>query len=103
MNDHVLAAIRKTAAVYGAQKVILFGSRARGDHSATSDYDIAVIDDRITMQDKARFSADIDEIPTLKKIDLVFLDGKTRKDFAKSVIKGGVVLYDRASDETVQL
>ncbi len=34
------------------QKIILFGSRARGDHSKDSDYDLVLIFDRVTSQDK---------------------------------------------------
>jgi predicted nucleotidyltransferase len=52
-DDPVLARVRKGLdAIYGAQleRVVLFGSRARGDAHADSDYDVAVflhdMDDR---------------------------------------------------------
>lgn len=97
MGDYVLDEIKRTAANYGAQKVVLYGSRARGDHSSSSDYDIAVIDDKITLQEKAKLYADIDEIPTLKKIDLVFLKSNCQDDFAMTVIGEGIVIYEQAT------
>jgi predicted nucleotidyltransferase len=44
-TDPVLAeAKRRLEALYGARvkRIVLFGSRARGDHKRNSDYDIAV-------------------------------------------------------------
>src|SRR5216684_2251618 len=45
INDPVLTCFRKAVAeAYGdrLERVVLFGSRARGDHRPDSDYDIAV-------------------------------------------------------------
>jgi len=57
------------------QRIILFGSRARGDAETRSDYDIAIeapeIDDNIWNQ----FVLDAEEhINTLLKVDLIRLD-----------------------------
>ena len=61
MNDtgirpEVIEEIRNLAQKYDIEKVILFGSRARGDFRRTSDIDIAV-----TGGDFARFALDVDE------------------------------------------
>ncbi len=40
--DRVLKEIKEFAAMHNIDKVILFGSRARGTHSERSDIDIAV-------------------------------------------------------------
>jgi uncharacterized protein len=45
LNDPILAEIkRRLGEMYGdrLKRVVLFGSRARGDHKRTSDYDVAV-------------------------------------------------------------
>lgn len=52
----VLEEIRKIAERYGIDKVLLFGSRARGDHKRTSDIDLAV-----SGGDFNRFALDIEE------------------------------------------
>ncbi|HHV16764.1 MAG TPA: nucleotidyltransferase domain-containing protein, partial [Gelria sp.] len=40
--DEVLQKIGQVAGKYKVEKLVLFGSRARGDNSLRSDYDIAV-------------------------------------------------------------
>ena len=64
MNDtgirpEVIEEIRNLAQKYDIEKVILFGSRARGDFRRTSDIDIAVTGGdfaRFDMQDELRES-----------------------------------------------
>jgi uncharacterized protein len=40
-----LEAVQKIAAALNPQQIILFGSRARGDHKPDSDYDLLVVVD----------------------------------------------------------
>lgn len=42
IRDEVIQEIREIAEKYKVEKVILFGSRARGDFHRTSDIDLAV-------------------------------------------------------------
>ena len=56
IKAEVIEEIRKLARKYDVTKVILFGSRARGDFKRTSDIDIAV-----TGGDFVRFALDVDE------------------------------------------
>ncbi|HPF16590.1 MAG TPA: nucleotidyltransferase domain-containing protein [Thermotogota bacterium] len=95
MKDNVIASITNIANDYNIKKVILFGSRARGDHVPTSDYDIGIISDNLTPLEKALIYDRIDEIETLKKIDLVFLDGTESDSFYKKIIEEGKVIYEK--------
>ena len=56
IKEQVLAEINKLAETYQIKKVVLFGSRARGDFRERSDIDLAVYGGNFT-----RFSLDIDE------------------------------------------
>ena len=38
--------VKRVKGGFGAEKIIFFGSRARGDHLATSDYDFIVVSGR---------------------------------------------------------
>lgn len=55
---------------HSAQKVILFGSRAKGTALERSDIDLAVSG----VQDISELEEEIANLPTLYKIDLVNLD-----------------------------
>lgn len=86
----VVAVISK----YAIDKVVLFGSRARGDHSPVSDYDIAIFGD-LTSLDRARLYDEVDELPTLKKIELVFVRQTGTEELLDHIQKEGVILYER--------
>jgi len=52
MKDYVIEQLCEIAAKYKIEKMVLFGSRARGDHSLLSDYDIAVFEGGFHLQIK---------------------------------------------------
>lgn len=57
-------------------EVFLFGSRARGDSRRISDYDIMVkTQKKLTLRQLSQIREQLDEIPTLSKIDLVDYNG----------------------------
>ena len=92
LPEHVHRGIIELAQKYGIQKVILFGSRARGDNKERSDVDLAVSGGNITM-----FSLDVDEIvivPTLLMFDVVDLDRGCNEELRESIQRDGVVLYE---------
>ena len=67
IKEQVLAEINKLAETYQIKKVVLFGSRARGDFRERSDIDLAVYGGDFT-----RFSLDVDENTwTLLQYDFV--------------------------------
>jgi len=93
--DSVTVMIVNVLSKYEIDKAVLFGSRARGDHSPVSDYDIAVYEEGLTSLDQARIYDEIDELPTLKKIQLVFINQTGTEDLLENIQKEGVILYER--------
>ncbi len=74
----------------GVQKVILFGSRARGTHTDRSDIDIAV-----TGGDFDAFYWDIKEkIHSLLTFDVISLDSGVSDELKKEIEKDGVTIYE---------
>jgi predicted nucleotidyltransferase len=74
-------------------RLILFGSFARGDASPFSDLDLAVdagseIEGRLW----SRILFEVEELPTLRKIDLVDL-WKAPEALKKAIEKEGIVIY----------
>lgn len=91
INPKVIRQIRDMAEQYGIKKVLLFGSRARGDFKRTSDIDIAV-----TGGDFERFVLDVDEeTSTLLEYDIVNLDREMQDELRDSIEKEGIVLYEK--------
>lgn len=75
------------------EKVVLFGSRARGDNTERSDYDIAIYG-CISEHDKAVIRSFINEdLKTLHSFDVVFISDKTNPNLIRNIEKDGVELY----------
>lgn len=83
---------------YQAEKIILFGSRARGDNHSRSDIDLAIYG--IEECNRSQFWFDVDDLPTLLKIDLVYVSDTTDGELIKNIEKDGVLLYEQFSKES---
>lgn len=91
IQNLVLQKIIELAEKYDVNKVILFGSRARGDYKSRSDIDLAV-----SGGDCVRFSLDVQEnTSTLLFFDIVNLDGTVQKELLDSIEKEGVCVYEK--------
>ena len=75
------------------KKLILYGSRARGDHKFNSDIDLAVKGD-IDEENWTLIRHMIDAAPTLLKIDIV-RPGKVDGALRKNIEREGKTLYER--------
>ena len=74
---------------FGVKKLILFGSRARGDNRERSDIDLAASGGNIY-----DFSQEIEEnLPTLLKFDVINLDDNLDEDFLAEIARDGIILY----------
>ena len=77
---------------YNISKIILFGSRARGDNTAKSDVDIAVYG----CKEFTRFSADVeDKVWTLLKFDIVNMDYAISDELKNEIQRDGVIIYEK--------
>lgn len=87
----VIKEIKALAEQYHINRVVLFGSRARGDYYVKSDIDLAV-----SGGDKTGFALDVDELAsTLLQFDVVDLEGAASGELLESIKKDGVVLYEK--------
>lgn len=73
-------------------KVLLFGSRARGDYKTRSDIDLAISGGKT-----AAFSLEAQEdTATLLSFDIVNLDGPVQDELRAAIQKEGVLLYEKS-------
>ena len=92
-DRHREAIIATIAANDRVERAVLFGSRATGTHSVSSDVDIALIGDRLTLTDQARLAAALDEIPMAQEIDLVLYDSIQDETLRKHIRYQSVEWY----------
>lgn len=76
------------------RRVILFGSRARGDAGPRSDVDLAVEAPLLTPRDWLRLSEMSEEADTLLKVDLVRLE-EAPAELRARIEAGGRTLHER--------
>ncbi|WP_294158720.1 nucleotidyltransferase family protein [uncultured Selenomonas sp.] len=97
LRDDIKAGIIALAKQHGLEKVLLFGSRARGDNWERSDIDLAA-----RGGDIVRFTLDVDDvIPTLLMFDVVNLDGPVQPELLESIRRDGIVLYEAVEDKQI--
>jgi predicted nucleotidyltransferase len=83
----------------GVEKIVLFGSYARGHNTDASDIDLAVVSDAFTgvrFEDMSRI-IDTVKLPDarLEIHPFTTTDFSDANPFALEILRGGVVLYDK--------
>ncbi len=94
LNDKIIKEIKSISEKYPIQKIILFGSRARGDNKPTSDIDIAV-DVLPGFKSEGIFASEIEDLDTLLKFDIVFLHEIRNKNLITNIDEEGIIIYER--------
>lgn len=81
----------------GAAKVVLYGSRARGDNRERSDIDLAVYG--VAEAKQPLFREALDRLPTLLDFDVVFVNEKTDAALLANIQKDGVTLMRKFEEK----
>lgn len=95
LSDKLIDDIRTIGCRYDLEKIILYGSRARGDNKPRSDIDLAVFPGQELVRE-GRLAGEIDDLETLLKIDLVIVSNTTDPKLLSNIEKEGVVIYERS-------
>ena len=82
---------------YGARRLVLFGSRARGDNRHNSDIDLAVYG--MPKDNQAQFWMECEDLPTLLKLDISFIHDGMNPLFLQNIEKDGVELMDKFQEK----
>lgn len=91
IKEQVQSEICQFAEQYQLNRVVLFGSRARGNFHRASDIDPAVWGGSA-----ARFAVDVDEkTSTLLKYDVVDMSQDISENLRNSIQREGRVLYEK--------
>ena len=77
------------------ERAVLFGSRATQTYKATSDVDLALFGDQLTLTDLAKLADAIDELPMAQRVDLLLRNTVSNKALLEQIEKHGVEWYRR--------
>lgn len=81
----------------GARRVVLYGSRARGDARERSDIDLAVFG--APPESRSLFLDRLEELPTLLDFDLVYVTPRTDPALLANIKQDGVILMDKLREK----
>lgn len=91
LKEEVLNSIKSIGISYDIERIILFGSRARGDYKERSDIDLAVYGGRVEA-----FEAELDEeCPTLLMFDVIDMKKPVQDELLNSIKKEGKIIYEK--------
>lgn len=91
IKQNVLQEIIRLAKENDVKKLILFGSRARGDYKERSDIDLAFYGGN-----SSQFILAVDEeTPTLLQFDVLDLDKPIQAELLDSIKREGMVIYEK--------
>ena len=91
IKPQVINEIQELARIHNMNKVILFGSRARGDFKRTSDIDLAAEGENFD-----RFALDIEEeTSTLLQYDIVNLGRDMQEELREAIAREGIMIYEK--------
>ena len=96
-DAHREAIIATLAANDRVERAVLFGSRATGTNTMSSDVDIALFGERLTLTDRARLAVALDEIPMAQSVDLLLYDSVQDLTLREHIRRQGVEWYARTT------
>ncbi len=78
-------------------KVLIYGSRAKGNYESGSDIDFAVDAPNLTRQDWVNLHLGIEELPVVFTTDCVWLQDISDEKFREKILRDGKVFYSSSS------
>lgn len=103
LTQDQLARLRQCFSRFAAiEKVILYGSRAKGTFKPGSDIDLTIVDAGLTDTDFLRLENELDDLLLPYKIDLSLKRHITNSDLLGHINRVGRVLYTRKASVNTQ-
>lgn len=77
------------------EKVIIYGSRAKGNYKNGSDIDLTMIGDSITDRDRRDIFFELDDLPIPYMVDLSVFSTLNHVDLEAHILRVGQIFYER--------
>lgn len=96
LGERVIAALNGVFAAYPQiERVILYGSRAKGTYRSGSDIDLTIVGDEVTHNQLLALANQLDDLLLPYKIDLSLLRQIENSDLLEHIRRVGVVFFER--------
>jgi len=79
-----------------AEKIVLYGSSARGDMSRSSDIDIALFGVPVSQLGLIRLEL-AENLPSLRDVDVQAFESIRNENLRKRILEEGIIVYERSS------
>lgn len=100
LKESIIARINAVfAACPEVKRVILYGSRAKGDFRSSSDIDLTIEGDDVTSSQLSRVELALDDLLLPYTVDLSLLRQIDNPDLLAHISRVGVVFYERGVNE----
>ena len=76
------------------QKVVLYGSRAKGNYRNGSDIDLTVFGDELSFRDLGKIESELDDLLLPYKIDLSLFNMISSEELKEHIGRVGVVFFE---------
>jgi predicted nucleotidyltransferase len=77
------------------EKVVLYGSRAKGSYKTGSDIDLTLYGKKLTLKTLHNVENDLDDLLLPYKVDLSIFDQISNPELIEHILRVGIVLYDK--------
>ena len=97
LKPEAVSALQAVFSNYPAvEKVILYGSRAKGNYRRGSDIDLTMVGHTLTLSLQFKIETELDDLLLPQKIDLSILHTISNPDLVAHIERVGQVVYEKA-------
>jgi uncharacterized protein len=99
LEQHILDKIIAVLAAHPqVERAVIYGSRATGNFKPHSDIDLAVYSSRISGDEFGRLRFEIQELPMVFKLDVVFFEELGNAELKNKITQEGKTIYQRPAE-----
>lgn len=84
------------------KKVILYGSRAKGNYKKGSDIDLTLKGEDLQIKDLLKVDLELDELYLPYAIDLSIFEKIQNKDLIEHINRIGIVIYEKRESDSIK-
>lgn len=96
LKPHIVKEIRKLfSSNHQVEKVIIYGSRAKGNYKFGSDIDLTILGPALSLSELLRLENKLDDLLLPYKFDLSLYHQINNKDLLDHIGRVGKVFYDK--------